>query len=76
VTFEEAQTAFSDPSALVIEDPDHSVGEDRYVLLGISARLRLVVVVHLHRESQEVVRLISARRATRTEQRQYVERST
>ncbi len=76
VTFEEARTAFYDPAALVIADPEHSQEEDRFVLLGLSERLRLVVVVHCHRESSNVIRLISARRATRTEQRQYVERST
>ena len=76
MTFEEARTAFYDPSALVISDPEHSEEEDRFVLLGLSARLRLVVVVHCVRESSDVIRLISARRATPTEQRQYVARST
>jgi uncharacterized DUF497 family protein len=76
VTFEEARTAFYDPSALVIADPEHSDEEDRLVLLGLSARLRLVVVVHAHRESSDLIRLISARRATKAEQRHYVARST
>jgi hypothetical protein len=72
VTFEEARTAFFDPSALVIPDPAPSSEEDRFVLLGSSERLRLAVVVHRDRESSTVIRLISARRATRVEQRQYV----
>jgi len=76
VTFEEARTAFYDPSALVIADPAQSQEEDRFVLLGLSERFRLVVVVHRHRESSNVIRLISARRATRTEQQQYLEGST
>ena len=76
MTFEEARTAFYDPSALVIADPEPSETEDRFVLLGLSARLRLIVVVHCHRESSDVIRLISARRATRTEQRQYSGRNT
>jgi uncharacterized DUF497 family protein len=71
VTFEEAQTAFLDGDALVIADPDHSDREDRFVLLGVSARLRLLVVVHAYRESEGVIRLVSARRATRAERRQY-----
>ena len=76
VTFEEARSAFHDPSALVIADPEHSEEEDRFILLGLSSRLRLVVVVHCHRESSDVIRLISARRARQAEQRQYLARST
>lgn len=71
VSFAEAATAFSDENALVIDDPDHSDQEDRFVLLGLSARLRLLVVVHCYREGDEVVRLISARRATPQESQFY-----
>ena len=76
VSFDEAQSAFYDPSALVIPDPEHSEAEDRFVLLGLSARLRLVVVVHCHREPSDLIRLISARRATKAEQGQYVARNS
>ncbi len=72
VTFEEAATAFSDPASLTIPDPEHSVGEERYVLLGYSTRERLLVVVHAELV-EGVIRLISARRATRHERRQYEE---
>lgn len=72
VTFEEAETAFSDERALVMPDPDHSSpGEHRMVLLGLSAALRVLVVVHCELEDGNVVRLISARRATRSERAQY-----
>ena len=75
ITFEEAQTVFLDDHALLILDPDHSDDEDRFVLLGISARLRILVVCHCYRESDSEIRLISARKADRKERRQYSERS-
>lgn len=74
VTFEEAETVFLDDYALVIGDPGHSEDEDRFVLLGISARLRMLVVCHCYRESDTEIRLISARKADRDERRQYNER--
>lgn len=72
VSFEEAQTVFFDEHALLYDDPDHSDDEDRFLLLGPSARLRVLVVVHCYRESDEVIRMISARRATRRERRAYI----
>jgi hypothetical protein len=72
VSFGEAQTAFEDERALLIDDPDHFDDEDRFVLLGMTRQPRLVVVVHCYRERDESIRLISARRATRTEARCYV----
>ena len=74
VSFEEAQTAFLDEEALVIEDPDHSDVEDRFLLLGLSAAFRVLFVCHCVRESGSVIRIISARRANRQEQEQYRER--
>src|SRR5512138_1342497 len=74
VSFEEAQTAFLDEEALVIEDPDHSESEDRFILLGLSASLRVLFVCHCVREGGSLVRIISARRANRGEQEQYRER--
>lgn len=71
VLFEEASTAFADEHALVIADPDHSEEEERFILLGLSGQLRLVVVVHCFREPDDVIRIISARKATRPESRQY-----
>jgi len=74
ISFEEAQTVFVDEHAFLIHDPDHSSDEDRFILLGLSARLRLLVVCHSYRKSDEVIRVISARKATREEQKQYGER--
>ena len=67
VSFEEAQTAFYDERALLIDDPDHTTNEDRFVLLGLSARLRVVVVVHAYLDRQNVIRILSARRGNRSE---------
>jgi uncharacterized DUF497 family protein len=76
ISFEEALTVFADEAALLIADPDHSEDEERFVLLGMSALLRVLVVVHCDREAAGVIRIISARRATRSERRLYIERST
>jgi hypothetical protein len=72
VSFEEARTAFFDENARVIADPEHSVGEERYILLGVSVQLRVLVVRHVFREADQVVRFISARRADPSERNQYV----
>ena len=72
VSFEEAQTVFFDENAMAFFDPDHSDEHDRFLLLGLSFRLRVLVVCHCYRESQGVIRIISARKATRKEREQYV----
>ncbi len=74
VSFEEAKTAFEDELALVIDDPDHSEDEDRFILLGLSSSARLLVVIHCYRARSDTIRLISARKATRPEQRTYQDR--
>lgn len=74
VSFEEARTVFLDEDALQVPDPEHSADEDRFVMLGISSHLRIVVVCHCYREDDEVIRIISARKADRRERRQYDER--
>lgn len=74
VAFKEAQTAFLDDSALIVGDPEHSGDESRVVLLGISASLRMLVVVHVHRTDRDTIRIISARRATKSERVTYVMR--
>ena len=71
VSFEDAQTVFADERARLIDDPDHSTDEDRFLLLGLSSSLRVLVVSHCYREAEGVIRIISARRATRDEQRSY-----
>ncbi len=71
VGFEEARSAFLDENARVILDPEHSVEEERFILLGLSVALRILVVCHCYREDEQVIRIISARRANRSEQRRY-----
>jgi uncharacterized protein len=71
ISFEEAETTFSDHNARVSYDLDHSEEEDRYLLLGMSESLQLLVVCHAYRQNDECIRIISARRATTTEQQQY-----
>jgi uncharacterized DUF497 family protein len=74
VSFDEAQTVFSDPHALVISDPDHSIVESRFILMGRSANLRVLVVVHCLRKQGSVIRIISARRAGTKEKQPYLAR--
>ncbi len=68
ISFEEARTAFYDENAIQFDDPDHSGKEDRFILLGMSFKLRVIVVCHCWRESDTVIRLISARKADRGEE--------
>lgn len=74
ISFEEAKTVFFDENALLIDDPDHSMDEERFILLGFSKRANLLVVCHCYRQSESVIRIISARKATRTEENAYNER--
>ena len=71
IPFEEAQTVFTDPNARMIFDSEHSEEEDRFILLGISSALRLLVVCHCYRENDMVIRIVSARKATKQERKQY-----
>ena len=72
VSFDEAQTVFFDSNARMIFDPDHSNSEDRFILLGMSDLLRGLIVCHCCRENdRKVIRIISARKANRKEQKQY-----
>jgi uncharacterized protein len=73
VSFDEAQSVFYDDDARLLDDPDHSEDEDRFILLGMSTTPRLLVVVHAYREAGGVIRLISARKATRRERHAYSE---
>jgi len=74
ILFEEAKTAFWDENAIVISDPDHSNSEERFLLIGISARLKLLVVVHCYQDNDSTIRIISARKATRKEETTYARR--
>jgi len=71
VTFQEARTVFLDENARFIDDPDHSDDEERFVLLGVSHSLRLLLVCHCYRSDSGVIRIISARKATAAEAKGY-----
>ena len=74
ITFQEAATVFQDEDALQIFDPDHSEAEDRFILLGKSSILRILVVCHCYRANDDVIRIISARKATLNESSTYKRR--
>ena len=71
ISFEEATTIFSDENARLIHDTELSQSEDRFILLGFSAKLRILVVVHAYRQEKQEIRIISARKATPKERKQY-----
>ena len=73
ISFEEAKTVFYDEEALVIDDPEHSQEEERFIILGLSKKANLLVVCHCYRASETVIRIISARKATKSEAKQYNE---
>lgn len=71
ISFEEAKTVFYDPNARVLADENHSSDEDRFLILGLSNLLRTLVVCHCYRKDNDVIRIISARKANAIENRQY-----
>jgi len=71
ISFEEAKSVFRDERAKLINDPDHSEDEDRFILLGLSETLRLLVVCHCYRDENHIIRIISARKATTKESQSY-----
>jgi uncharacterized protein len=74
VSFDEAKSVFFDEKARLIDDPDHSNdNEDRFILMGFSVRFRVLIVCHCYRENDEVIRIISARKANKAEKLNYKE---
>ena len=73
IDFDEAKSVFLDENARLIFDPDNSEDEDRFILLGMSNKLSIIVVIHCYRKSDYEIRIISARKATKNEKRQYME---
>ena len=71
LSFEEASSVFYDPHALVVDDEEHSMDEDRFVIIGLSSVARMLTVCHCYRQTNELIRIISARRATRNEEDGY-----
>ena len=74
VSFEEAKTVFYDENAIEFPDPDHSEREDRFLMLGVGYRLRMLIVCHCFRERDSTIRIISARKATKKEIERYEKR--
>lgn len=75
VSFEEAKSVFFDENARLIQDPDHSSDEERFILLGFSTALRMLVVCHCYRDAESTIRIISARKATKSEAKSYPRKS-
>lgn len=73
VTFEEASTVFEDEEAVLFDDPEHSEEEERFLLLGMSNRTKMLIVCHCYRGEDDIIRIISARKATKKEAKQYSE---
>ena len=73
ISFEEAQSIFFDPLTRVAPDPNHSGEEDRFLAVGFSTKHRILMVIHCYRENEEIIRIISARAATKTERKQFQE---
>ncbi len=71
ISFEEAKTVFYDNNARLISDPDHSDQEDRFIILGMSMNLKILLVIHTYKERDELIRIISARKATKNESKIY-----
>jgi uncharacterized DUF497 family protein len=64
ISFEEAVTVFYDPLARITDDPDHSIEEERLIIIGYSQKSNLLFVVHVYKESEQIIRVISARKAS------------
>ncbi|MCI0611803.1 BrnT family toxin [bacterium] len=72
ISFEEAQTVFFDENAIEFFDPDHSKAENRFLLIGRSFKLRILIISYCYRQSEEVIRIISSRMATKKERMIYI----
>ena len=73
ISFFEASTVFEDEEAILFDDPDHSDEEERFMLLGLSSQAKILIVCHCYRGADNVIRIISARKATKNEAAQYTE---
>lgn len=73
LSFEEAQEVFYDDNAILFDDPDHSFGEERFLIIGMIKSSKICIVSHCYRNSDNVIRLISAREATKREKKTYQE---
>ena len=71
ISFEDAKSVFFDDDAILFEDPDHSIGEERFLIIGFSKIKKICIVSHCYREKNSIIRLISAREATKSEKKIY-----
>lgn len=72
LSFEEAKEVFSDDNAILFDDPDHSIGEERFLIIGMTLSQKICLVSHCYRDNDNVIRIISARKATKNEKRTYL----
>jgi uncharacterized DUF497 family protein len=73
ISFEEAVTVFYDPLAKITDDPDHSINEERFLMIGHSNNANLLMVIHVYKEEKDIIRIISARKATKREKKDFEE---
>lgn len=73
ISFNEASTVFADEDAILFDDPEHSIEEERFMLLGMSSQAKMLIVCHCYRGTDDIIRIISARKATKSEAKQYIE---
>lgn len=72
LSFEEAKEVFEDDNAILFDDPDHSIGEERFLIIGMTASQNICIVSHCYRDNDNVIRIISARKATKNEKKIYL----
>lgn len=73
ISFEEAKTVFFDDDAILFDDPEHSHGEERFLIIGVTATEKICIVSHCYRNNDNTIRIISARKATKNEKQVYIE---
>lgn len=73
ISFEEAKTVFFDDNARLIPDPEHSISEECFIILGITNKLKLLSIAHTYKENDDTIRIVSARKATKSESKYYYE---
>lgn len=73
ISFEEAQTVFYDDHAILFDDPEHSIGEERFLIIGVTENEKICIVSHCYKDKEDTIRIISARPATKNEKKVYTE---
>ncbi len=73
ISFDEASSVFYDDKAVLFDDPDHSDNEERFLIIGMSSKANLLLVCHCYRKKEKIIRIISARKATKAEEKDYID---